>query len=787
MKRIRLPLVTVLLFLPLILSTGPLLAQATTVTITGSINFGYMGYHEPTVTVQADNGASVTVDKSGYYYTVTVPVGWSGTITPSCKSYFFDPGYRTYSNVTKDISDQKFHGESLPFVGISSGYWDSCGVSWGDFDRDGFLELNEQGTHEDMYGRYYPISTIISFVTDPYSVYNYSATDCLFVDNDNDGDSDYGTYRKSDGVFLDFDADRTPLTGQCDINNDGLIDRISETATSSTSAVYEVYRNDGNAVFTKIQTIPSALISSNIVFADFDKDGDVDFTALGWRYQANVWQPFCKFYKNSSGTFSLSSNLPGVVGRSVAWGDCDNDGDLDFVALGDTSRVDPYSQSPNCKTKLFINNGSGVFAEKTASGLPVFDGNTRPYEYGRNDIDLGDYDNDGDLDLIVLEGCAPCICNNDGHGVFTYLGTVYAHTDGGAAQWGDYNNDGRLDLVVCGFIDGACVFRNIFTKPNAPPSAPTNLRATTGPNSIKFSWNAASDDKTPSLGLTYNLRVGTAPGASNIVSCATLPSGRGLAPAFGNVQNNLSWTLNGLPSGTYYWAVQAIDSSYASSAWAESRVGPEIQSLASIKDSIDGQSVSCCDKVVSAVFDDSFYVEQLDRSSGIKVYKPGYNVSVGRITDVSGTVEIDPISGECQIRAASVFQRGNSTVQPLGLNNLHLGGGDQGLQSAAWSWKWIKDTDGSRKFVFLPSCALSNIGLLVRVWGKVTQVEETGQYFYIDDGSHINDGTLTGTTPNVGIRIARDGRAYTPGQFVSISGISSCFKGQDLKLRSQIK
>ena len=72
---------------------------------------------------------------------------------------------------------------------------------------------------------------------------------------------------------------------------------------------------------------------------------------------------------------------------------------------------------------------------------------------------------------------------------------------------------------------------------------------------------------------------------------------------------------------------------------------------------------------------------------------------------------------------------------------------------------------------------LNNIGLLVRVWGKVTQRDTTGlTYFYIDDGSGILDGTQTASTDNVGVRVIADPTPYSPGDYVTITGISSCFK-----------
>jgi hypothetical protein len=69
--------------------------------------------------------------------------------------------------------------------------------------------------------------------------------------------------------------------------------------------------------------------------------------------------------------------------------------------------------------------------------------------------------------------------------------------------------------------------------------------------------------------LSYNLRVGTAPGASNVVSSAAAATGWRRIPALGNRQQTLSMELNGLQFGSnYYWSVQAVDPSLCGSPFA---------------------------------------------------------------------------------------------------------------------------------------------------------------------------------------------------------------------------
>src|SRR5213594_2199432 len=83
-----------------------------------------------------------------------------------------------------------------------------------------------------------------------------------------------------------------------------------------------------------------------------------------------------------------------------------------------------------------------------------------------------------------------------------------------------------------------------------------------------MSWDPATDSNQPGR-LSYNLRVGTAPGMADILNpMADLASGRRKVPRLGNAQENLRWTITNLAAGTYYWSVQAVDHSYAGSPFA---------------------------------------------------------------------------------------------------------------------------------------------------------------------------------------------------------------------------
>ena len=222
-------------------------------------------------------------------------------------------------------------------------------------------------------------------------------------------------------VDFDHDGDLDFFSGQSGINlfrnnGTGMFVDVSDQSLVST---------DGN-IGTQSEQTPIDAIG-----ADFDDDGDIDILAI---HSVSG----CTLYDNlRQGKLRTVTDMTGIQQQahyiSVAAGDYDNDGDIDLFLASKTG------------TQLYRNRGNATFVADIRSKL-AFEKHNTPSTV----LKSLDYDNDGFLDLWIVSQQGLFLYRNDGTCQFTDTSHIIKMdtqiVKGLAGAVGDYDNDGDLDL-----------------------------------------------------------------------------------------------------------------------------------------------------------------------------------------------------------------------------------------------------------------------------------------------------------------------------------------------------
>ena len=451
-------------------------------------------------------------------------------------------------------------------------------VAWGDYDRDGDLDLflsgqdNSDARVAEVYrndnGNFTNIHVGFTGVRGGSAVWgdcdNDGDLDIVYCGQTASGETITRLYLYNSGdQFEELASGIYGVTSGSlawgDYNNDGVLDLLLTGRDTDGVIVTKVYKNSPAGTFTEKVTGMRTLKSGCGDWCDYDLDGDLDILLSG---QDTDGVYFSIIYRNDgNGVFTdIGANLEDVTLSCGAWGDYDNDGDPDVLLAG-WNGVEKI-------TRIYRNNGDETWTD-IGAGLPGV---------SLGSVAWGDRDNDGDLDILLTgEDNAvqriTAIYDNTGDGHFVPFDANITGIYTGQGVWGDFDNDGDLDVLLSGLDpedhNVAAIYTNHIQGKNTIPQPPGDLNFAISDTSVTLNWSPGQDAETSLAGLSYNVRISTVPGGGNLLSSMSLEdSGLRQVVRVGNAGQNTQLILTDLTEGMYYWSVQTVDHCYAGSRFA---------------------------------------------------------------------------------------------------------------------------------------------------------------------------------------------------------------------------
>lgn len=220
-----------------------------------------------------------------------------------------------------------------------------------------------------------------------------------------------------------------------DYNNDGVDDLFIIGETAGGKLVSYLYSNDRTANFRRIPVSIPGYNDGSVEWGDYDGDGDFDLLITGRTKNGLA----SNIYRNDRNNkfVKVNAGLPGIQHGIGRWADYDNDGDLDVIISG-------INSSGKVLTELYRNDKiKFTHVDVGFKDLKL------------SDIAWADYNNDGDLDFVIIgeSGSGSFesrLYSNEKDDAFLRVPSNFITVRSGSVDWGDMDHDGDADLLITG-------------------------------------------------------------------------------------------------------------------------------------------------------------------------------------------------------------------------------------------------------------------------------------------------------------------------------------------------
>ncbi len=456
--------------------------------------------------------------------------------------------YNTHIGLLKNNGNSQWEPVALPTDATPLA---QASAIWINYNNDGYLDLIVSGLSADSTSTMYALKNLggdNGFAID---------TTCSFG---------WGVYHENNNI---------QGMSVIDYNNDGWMDFVITGTPSSWDMCWDwrctaIYINQ-KGYFSKDQKYTSFnKRNGNVFVCDANSDGLFDVFNTGYGdnglgYGANGHLNTGDGFSNFSGvTFLGYSGWAAPVGAAFSV-DVNNDGLQDIIQIT-RNPADSWSNY----AAVWLYDGT-TYSQKQNCGITG----------GDAIVSVGDVNNDGYLDIFYSGYPNVRLAYGNGDGTFT----EYAFT-GDLAEFGsrsgminlvDIDGDNRLDIQANGYNEpkgGYCnaLAKNVSTDmTNEAPTAPTNLTITTTDKGYKLTWEAGTDDKTPTKALRYNVIATTDDNKVFAINPADLNTGKQkVAGGYTAYLNTLSYEMYSQEFTTFY--VQTIDGANVGSEFVSKKV-----------------------------------------------------------------------------------------------------------------------------------------------------------------------------------------------------------------------